>query len=111
MRSAFGVLLSAIFIAVITAMTIAFAFSASAATQTKVALIIGNGAYKGVPELANPTNDATAVAGAFLRLGFSVRLVTDASYDEMRRALLEFSRKARDSEIAIVFFAGHGIEL
>jgi hypothetical protein len=85
--------------------------SASAATQTKVALIIGNGAYKGVPELPNPTNDATAVAGAFLRLGFSVRLVTDASYDEMRRALLEFSQKARDSEMAVVFFAGHGIEL
>ena len=65
-------------------MAAVFAVSASAATQTKVALIIGNGAYKGVPELTNPTNDATAVAGAFLRLGFSVRLVTDASYDDMR---------------------------
>jgi uncharacterized caspase-like protein len=97
--------------AAVVAMTVGFAFSASAATQTKVALIIGNGAYKGVPELPNPTNDATAVAGAFLRLGFSVRLVTDASYDEMRRALLEFSQKARDSEMAVVFFAGHGIEL
>jgi outer membrane protein assembly factor BamD (BamD/ComL family) len=93
------------------AVAITFSWSASAATQTKVALIIGNGAYKGVPELPNPTNDATAVAGAFLRLGFSVRLVTDASYDEMRRALLEFSQKARDSEMAVVFFAGHGIEL
>ena len=92
-------------------MAAVFAVSASAATQTKVALIIGNGAYKGVPELTNPTNDATAVAGAFLRLGFSVRLVTDASYDDMRRALLEFSRKARDSEMAVVFYAGHGIEL
>jgi outer membrane protein assembly factor BamD (BamD/ComL family) len=88
-----------------------FAVSAPAATQTKVALIIGNGAYKGVPELPNPTKDATAVAGAFLRLGFSVRLVTDATYDDMRRALLEFSQKARDSEMAVVFFAGHGIEL
>ena len=92
-------------------MAAVFTVSASAATQTKVALIIGNGAYKDVPELTNPTNDATAVAGAFLRLGFSVRLVTDASYDDMRRALLEFSQKARDSEMAIVFFAGHGIEL
>ena len=89
---------------------VTLAFPASTNTQTKVALVIGNGAYKGVPELANPTNDATAVAAAFLRLGFSVRLVTDASYEEMRRALLEFSQKARDSEMAIVFFAGHGIE-
>ena len=88
-----------------------FTVSASATTRTKVALIIGNGAYKDVPELPNPTNDATALAGAFLRLGFSVRLVTDANYDDMRRALLEFSQKARDSEMAVVFFAGHGIEL
>jgi len=90
---------------------VTFTGSASAATQTRVALIVGNGAYKGVPVLSNPTNDATAVAGAFLRLGFSVRLVSDATYDDMRRALLEFSQKARDSEMAIVFFAGHGIEL
>ena len=96
---------------VVLAVAVTLAFPASTNTQTKVALVIGNGAYKGVPELANPTNDATAVAAAFLRLGFSVRLVTDASYDEMRRALLEFSQKARDSEMAIVFFAGHGIEL
>jgi outer membrane protein assembly factor BamD (BamD/ComL family) len=98
-------------VAAVLATAVTFAFPISAATQTKVALIIGNGAYKGVPELTNPTNDATAVAGAFLRLGFSVRLVADASYDDMRRALLEFSQKARDSEMAVVFFAGHGIEL
>jgi uncharacterized caspase-like protein len=51
------------------------------------------------------------MAAALLRLGFSVRLVTDASYDTMRRALLEFSPKARDAEMAVVFFAGHGMEL
>jgi uncharacterized caspase-like protein len=87
-----------------------FAFSASAATQTKVALIIGNGAYRNVAELPNPPHDSADVAAAFRRLGFSVQLVTDAGYDDMRRALLDFSRKARDSEMAIVFFAGHGME-
>jgi ribosomal protein S12 len=112
MRTTIGIWKWQIIAAVAAAvMAAVFAVSASAATQTKVALVIGNGAYKGVPELTNPTNDATAVAGAFLRLGFSVRLVTDASYDDMRRALLEFSQKARDSEMAVVFFAGHGIEL
>ena len=111
MRSAIDLLKWTILAAVVSlALTVTFAVPASASTQSKVALVIGNGAYKGVPELANPTNDATAVAGAFLRLGFSVRPVTDASYEEMRRALLEFSRKARDSEMTIVFFAGHGIE-
>ena len=37
--------------------------------------------------------------------------MTDATYDDMRRALLDFSREARDSEIAVVFFAGHGMEI
>ena len=54
---------------------------------------------------------AADVAAAFLRLGFAVRLVTDASYDTMRRAFLEFTPKARDAEMAVVFFAGHGIEV
>jgi Caspase domain len=89
----------------------AFSFSASAGTQAKVALVVGNGTYRNVPEIPNPPNDATDVAAAFLRLGFSVRLVTDASYDDMRKALLEFSQKARESEVAVVFFAGHGMEL
>jgi hypothetical protein len=112
MQSALGLWrCRAIGAATVMAIAVTFAWSASAATQTRVALIVGNGAYKGVPELPNPTNDATAVAGAFLRLGFSVRLVTDATYDDMRRALLEFSQKARDSEMAVVFFAGHGIEV
>ena len=88
-----------------------FALSASAATQTKVALIIGNGAYKSVPELTNPPNDAADVAAALTRIGFSVRLATNVSYDEMRRALLEFSGKARNSEMAVVFYAGHGMEV
>jgi outer membrane protein assembly factor BamD (BamD/ComL family) len=93
------------------AMAVCLVLSAPANAQTKVALVIGNGAYENVPQLPNPANDATDVAGAFLRLGFSVRLLTDASYDNMRKALLEFSQKARDSEMAVIFFAGHGIEL
>lgn len=93
------------------AATMIFALAAPALAQTKVALIIGNGAYRNVPAIPNPPNDAADVAAGFLRLGFSVRLVTDASYDTMRRALLEFTPKARDSEMAIIFFAGHGIEV
>lgn len=64
-----------------------------------------------MPELPNPTTDAADVAAALLRLGFSVRLVNNASYEVMRRALLEFTPKARDAEMAVVFFAGHGMEV
>ncbi len=93
------------------ASAILFGFAAPANAQTKVALVFGNGAYQNAPELPNPPHDAADVAAALLRLGFSVRLVTDASYDTMRLALVEFSRKARDAEMAVVFFAGHGMEV
>lgn len=79
--------------------------------KQKGALVIGNGAYRSVPEIPNPPNNAARVAAAFLRLGFSVRLITDANYDTMRRALLAFSPKVRGAEVAVVYFAGHGIEL
>jgi len=82
-----------------------------ASAQAKVALLIGNGAYQNAPELPNPPNDAADVAAGLLRLGFSVRLVTDATYDTMRLALIEFNRKTRDAEMAVVFFAGHGMEV
>ena len=88
-----------------------FCFVSPASAETKVALIVGNGAYQNVPELPNPPHDAADVAAAFLRLGFSVRLVADANYDTMRLALIDFSRKARDAEMAVVFFAGHGMEI
>jgi hypothetical protein len=83
----------------------------AAAAQTKVALVVGNGAYRGVSPLTNPTNDARDVGASFERLGFEVRRVVDGSFDDMRRALLEFNRKARSAEVAIVYFAGHGIEV
>lgn len=68
--------------AAVATITLGSASSTSANTQTKVAIIIGNGAYRSVPEISNPSNDASEVASAFLRLGFSVGLVTDATYDE-----------------------------
>jgi hypothetical protein len=83
----------------------------AAGAQTKVALVVGNGAYRGVSPLTNPTNDARDVGASFERLGFEVRRVVDGSFDDMRRALLEFNRKARSAEVAIVYFAGHGIEV
>ena len=97
--------------AALLASAIFFSFGTPARAETKVALIVGNGAYQNVPELPNPPHDAGDVAAAFLRLGFSVRLVTDANYDNMRLALIDFSRKARDAEMAVVFFAGHGMEI
>jgi len=96
---------------IIIAMFAALLLETPAVAQTKVALVIGNSAYRSVPMLPNPAHDAADVAASFERLGFSVRLVTDATYDDMRKALLEFGRKANDAEMAVIFFAGHGMEV
>jgi hypothetical protein len=83
-----------------------------ALAEKRVALVIGNSAYKNVAQLQNPTNDAEAIAGMFKKAGFDIvdsRL--DLTVLEMRRALREFGNKARDADVAVIYFAGHGIEL
>jgi len=77
----------------------------------RVALVIGNGAYQNTPALPNPLNDATDFSGSLKRLGFEVKTLQNASFDEMRRALIAFSQGARGAEFAVIFFAGHGMEL
>lgn len=87
-------------------------FSASAANaERRVALIIGNGAYLRVPNLANPPNDASDIAASFERLGFSVEKMLNAKSDDMRQALKRFGSVAQDAEIAVIYFAGHGMEI
>ena len=60
--------------------------AARSAEGKRVALVVGNGAYSNVPELPNPPNDASDLAAALGRLGFAVTLLTNASFEEMRRA-------------------------
>jgi uncharacterized caspase-like protein len=75
-----------------------------------VALVIGNSAYQ-VGPLANPVNDAEAIAGAFSDLGFDkVILKKNLGIDGMRAALTELSREAVGADIAVAYFAGHGTE-
>ncbi len=86
--------------------------SASAvADGRRVALVIGNGAYRTVPVLPNPPNDAGDVAAALKRLGFAVTLIANASFDEMRRGLIALGRDAAGADMATVYFAGHGMEI
>jgi hypothetical protein len=94
----------------------AAAFASLAATNARadgkrVALVIGNGAYRNVPALLNPPNDAGDVAAALKRLGFAVTLITNGSFDDMRRALIAFGHDAAGADMAAVYFAGHGMEI
>ena len=85
--------------------------SSAAQAQARVALVIGNSAYQGVPALPNPVNDAADISASLTRLGFSVRRVNNGNFDDMRLALRDFARTASGSELAVVYFAGHGIEI
>ena len=80
--------------------------------EKRIALVMGNSAYQSVPRLPNPVNDASAMAAMFKSAGFDVvQLKLDLKASDMRRALRDFSDEARDADVAIVYFAGHGIEI
>jgi hypothetical protein len=77
-----------------------------------VALVIGNSDYQNVGRLANPKNDSEAMSAVLKSAGFDVvELKRDLNVSEMRRALREFADTVRDADVAIVYFAGHGIEI
>ena len=84
----------------------------SALAEKRVALVMGNSAYKNVARLANPANDAALVGGMFRKAGFeTVDIKLDLNVAEMRKALRDFGGKAREADVAVVYYAGHGIEL
>ena len=83
-----------------------------ALADKRVALIIGNSGYDKVARLPNPANDAALVAETFKSAGFdSVDLRRDLKIADMRRALRDFVDKAGDADVAVVYYAGHGIEI
>jgi tetratricopeptide (TPR) repeat protein len=78
----------------------------------RVALVIGNSGYRSVPALANPGKDSKAVAEALRQVGFqSVTLVNDATRDKMVEAIRAFATEADHSDWALIYYAGHGIEV
>ncbi len=84
----------------------------SAHAERRMSLVIGNSAYKTVPKLANPANDAALVGGMFKNAGFDwIDVKIDLNASEMRKALRDFGQRARDAEVAVIYYAGHGIEL
>ncbi len=80
--------------------------------EKRVALVLGNSAYQNVPSLSNPVNDSAVIAAKLKEAGFDV---VDSRHDlpaaETRRALRDFADAARDADIAVVYYAGHGMEV
>lgn len=96
---------------VIVAILALLALSAPAAADKRVALVMGNGAYQKVPALENPPNDAKAIAAALGRLGFDVELGVDVDLAAMRRTVRDFARKLQGADVALFFYAGHGMQV
>jgi Caspase domain len=84
----------------------------SALTGNRIALVIGNSAYKNVPALANPTRDADTMANSFRSAGFkTVQLRSDLTREKLTDALKDFAAEADKADWAVVYFAGHGLEV
>jgi uncharacterized caspase-like protein len=86
--------------------------SDSALAEKRVALVIGNSAYENAPQLPNPARDAAAVGDMLRKANFDVvESAHNANNQDMRRVLREFSDKSQNADVAVVYFAGHGIEV
>ena len=83
----------------------------AANAENRVALVIGNSAYQNAVELKNSRNDANDMAGALRRLGFDVLDGLDLDKRSMERTIREFGVKLSGADLALVFYAGHGMEV
>ena len=97
---------------VLAAAALLFTVCQPAHAEKRVALVLGNSAYQNVAPLANPVNDSAKITATLKDAGFDV---VDSRRDlpaaETRRALRDFAERARDADIAVVYYAGHGIEV
>ncbi|MDO9563437.1 MAG: caspase family protein [Bradyrhizobium sp.] len=91
---------------------ICMAFTAqSANAERRVAFVVGNGTYKNVQPLPNPEIDAKSMASVLRNVGFEVVEGTNLTRDKMTERLLEFGKKAQGADVAVFFYAGHGIAI
>ena len=83
----------------------------SSASQIRLALVIGNSKYANLPKLANPANDARAIAEVFRKMGYKTQLLLDAPDQIIRQSVRAFANKSEKADTAVVFYAGHGAQV
>src|SRR5208283_4957991 len=83
----------------------------SALADKRVAFVVGNSAYKNVPQLPNPVVDAKSMAKVLRNVGFDVVEGANLTRDKMTEKLLEFGKRAEGADVALFFYAGHGIAI
>ncbi len=85
--------------------------SSALGQERRVALVIGIGSYQHAPSLPNPGNDARAIAATLRRLGFDADEQLDLDIREFGEALRNFGVKASQADVALIYYAGHGIQV
>jgi hypothetical protein len=84
----------------------------AASAERRVALVIGNSNYKSAPQLHNTISDSTAIGNLFKSVGFEVVISrTDLGVVDFKRAVRDFLVTAETADIAVVYYAGHGVEI
>tara|TARA_R110002049_G_scaffold142277_2_gene304136 strand:- start:13215 stop:14447 length:1233 start_codon:yes stop_codon:yes gene_type:complete len=82
----------------------------AAHAENRIALVVGNGAYEVIGRLRNPVNDARLIAQSLRDVGFDVTEVVDQTEDQMGDTIDDFVARARDADVAAVYYAGHGLQ-
>jgi uncharacterized caspase-like protein len=98
------------YISILVAMLM-IAFAADARAQKRVALVIGNSAYRHVPQLANPINDAGDMSEKLRGMGFEVVSGHDLDLDGVRDRIRDFVSRLDGADIALFYYAGHGLQV
>jgi formylglycine-generating enzyme required for sulfatase activity len=87
------------------------AANAAPGDERRVALVIGIGAYQNAPHLTNPVNDARAIGDSLRRLKFDVTELYDPDFRELNRGIRAFGIRAASADVAVVYYAGHGVQV
>lgn len=83
----------------------------AASAERRVALVLGNSQYQHAPALANPVRDAKAVSERLQQLGFEVVSGFDLTKMQTQETIAQFARQVRGADIALFFYAGHGLQV
>jgi uncharacterized caspase-like protein len=92
-------------------LALSFAVTDTSLADKRVALVIGNSAYRHAPPLPNPASDAGAIGRLLQSAGFVVVTRQDLGVTYLRRTVRDFLDMTRDADMAVVYYAGHGIEV
>jgi uncharacterized caspase-like protein len=92
-------------------MLVRFDANGAKSFERRVALVVGNGAYGSITQLANPANDAASMARALQALGFIVHRSVDVTTQQLNDCRARFESDLANADVALFFYAGHGVQI